>query len=52
MKRTLMLAFSAIFTVSSFSANTDWQDTLDDAKGQTVYFNAWGGADNINAYIQ
>ncbi|MEO9274174.1 ABC transporter substrate-binding protein [Marinomonas sp. 5E14-1] len=52
MKRTLMLALSAIFTVSSFFANAAWQDTLDEAKGQTVYFNAWGGADNINAYIQ
>lgn len=25
---------------------------LDEARGQTVYFNAWGGSDNINAYIK
>ncbi|AVX05637.1 protein YnjB [Maritalea myrionectae] len=30
---------------------TDWQNVLDQAKGQTVYFNAWGGAPNINNYI-
>ncbi|WP_373236534.1 ABC transporter substrate-binding protein [Cohaesibacter celericrescens] len=29
----------------------DWQSVLGKAKGQTVYFHAWGGADNINAYI-
>lgn len=47
-----MLALSAIFTVSSLSAKASWQDTIEEAKGETVYFNAWGGADNINAYIQ
>lgn len=30
----------------------DWQDTLKEAKGQSVYFHAWGGDENINAYIQ
>ncbi len=29
----------------------DWQSVIDAAKGQEVYFNAWGGAPNINAYI-
>ncbi|RKF15795.1 ABC transporter substrate-binding protein [Alginatibacterium sediminis] len=33
-------------------ASPQWQETLDAAKGQTVYFNAWGGGDNINAYIR
>ncbi|TBR42191.1 ABC transporter substrate-binding protein [Marinomonas agarivorans] len=28
-----------------------WGETLKDAEKQTVYWNAWGGADNINAYI-
>ncbi|MEQ9638585.1 MAG: ABC transporter substrate-binding protein [Alphaproteobacteria bacterium] len=28
-----------------------WDDVLARAKGQTVYFNAWGGSDTINAYI-
>ena len=29
----------------------DWQSVINAAKGQEVYFNAWGGAPNINAYI-
>ncbi|TFF18787.1 ABC transporter substrate-binding protein [Jiella endophytica] len=28
-----------------------WQTVLDQAKGQTVYFDAWGGSQNINDYI-
>ena len=41
----------------SFSAATDpdpakWQDVLEEARGETVYFNAWGGAENINAYLE
>ncbi|MCF3096765.1 ABC transporter substrate-binding protein [Aeromonas australiensis] len=28
-----------------------WQQTLEEAKGQTVYFNAWGGSPEINAYL-
>lgn len=30
----------------------DWEAVLADAKGQSVYFNAWGGSQNINDYIQ
>lgn len=30
---------------------SDWKAIEQDAKGQTVYFNAWGGAQNINEYI-
>lgn len=32
-------------------ARADWAQTEREAKGQTVYFNAWGGGDAINAYI-
>jgi putative thiamine transport system substrate-binding protein len=31
--------------------HADWAQTETQAKGQTVYFNAWGGGDAINAYI-
>lgn len=31
---------------------TDWTKVLATAKGQTVYFNAWGGSEAINAYIE
>lgn len=30
---------------------SDWEAIEQEAKGQTVYFNAWGGAQNINEYI-
>lgn len=29
----------------------DWNAVLSEAKGQTVYWHAWGGAENINNYI-
>ncbi|MDO9198664.1 ABC transporter substrate-binding protein [Rhodoferax sp.] len=29
-----------------------WAATLARARGQTVYFNAWAGSQNINAYLQ
>ena len=38
--------------VLASDALSDWEQLVEDAKGQTVYWNAWGGADNINSYIQ
>ena len=32
-------------------AHADWSRTQNEAKGQTVYFNAWGGSEATNAYI-
>jgi putative thiamine transport system substrate-binding protein len=32
-------------------AAADWQTTLDAARGQTVYWNAWGGDARTNAFI-
>jgi putative thiamine transport system substrate-binding protein len=29
-----------------------WDDTLAQARGQTVYWNAWGGDPQVNAYIE
>jgi putative thiamine transport system substrate-binding protein len=29
-----------------------WKRTLEQARGQTVYFNAWAGSEQINAYLQ
>lgn len=31
---------------------SDWDSVKEAARGQTVYFNAWGGAQNINDYIR
>ncbi|WP_417526985.1 ABC transporter substrate-binding protein [Marinomonas shanghaiensis] len=58
MKKSLIaasiVATFALTCLTTKAAETSylWQDILDQAKGQTVYFNAWGGADNINDYIQ
>ncbi len=32
-------------------AHADWAQIENEARGQTLYFNAWGGGDSINAYI-
>ncbi|SBS27218.1 hypothetical protein MAQ5080_00743 [Marinomonas aquimarina] len=49
-----LLASSLAMSPLAFSesSNDSWQKILEEAKGQTVYWNAWGGADNINAYIE
>ena len=52
------LLAAALACAASFAAHAeevdpaDWDQVLQQAQGQTVYFNAWGGAENINAYIE
>ncbi|WP_045419810.1 ABC transporter substrate-binding protein [Vibrio jasicida] len=45
---------TATFATSSYaSSNTEeWQKIEQQADGQTVYFHAWGGSQEINRYIQ
>jgi putative thiamine transport system substrate-binding protein len=31
---------------------SNWDAVVEEARGETVYFNAWGGSENINAYIE
>jgi putative thiamine transport system substrate-binding protein len=54
--RTLALATASLVALSlSALADPkpeDWNAVLEDARGETVYWNAWGGAENINAYIE
>ncbi len=50
--RRSLLCFAAVapfLPCMAFAA--DWSTVESEAKGQEVYFNAWAGADNINAYI-
>ncbi|MFT2112551.1 ABC transporter substrate-binding protein [Marinomonas sp. 2405UD68-3] len=47
-----ILTLSLLTTSLSQVHASDWQTTLNEAKGQTVNFNAWGGAENINDYIK
>lgn len=49
------LASSSFFAPPVLAADpdpADWDAVLEEARGQTVYFNAWGGAENINAYLE
>jgi putative thiamine transport system substrate-binding protein len=42
----------ALWALAAAPAAADsWTDTLTEARGQTVYWNAWGGDEQVNAYI-
>ncbi len=45
------LAAGLLPVTSQFSSAADWAALESEAKGQTVYFNAWAGSEPINAYI-
>jgi putative thiamine transport system substrate-binding protein len=47
----LRLTLAALAALIAAPATADWQDTLDAARGQTVYWNAWGGDARTNAFI-
>lgn len=44
-----MLPFS--LQVAAVEPDSDWTEVLAEARGQSVYFNAWGGSDRINSYL-
>ena len=49
----LFVTISTIFTFPTISIadKYNWNNIVKEASGQTVYFHAWGGAENINTYI-
>ncbi|MCQ8782251.1 ABC transporter substrate-binding protein [Mangrovibrevibacter kandeliae] len=48
----LLAALAGVAGARAEEASTaGWPAVLSEAKGETVYFDAWGGSDNINAYI-
>lgn len=47
----LVAALPLLLATQLHAAETTWQQTLAEAKGQHVYFNAWGGSPEINAYL-
>ena len=57
--RSARTAFAAILFVCLLCAAalagepdlSDWNSVLRQARGETVYWNAWGGSDNVNSYI-
>jgi putative thiamine transport system substrate-binding protein len=55
--RTLLAAIVVLMGLTLQAAAAEpnpakWDAVLAEAKGETVYFNAWGGAENINAYLE
>ncbi|WP_410491658.1 ABC transporter substrate-binding protein [Aeromonas caviae] len=49
--RPLMAAVPLLLASPLHANDASWQQTLLAARGQTVYFNAWGGSPEINAYL-
>jgi putative thiamine transport system substrate-binding protein len=47
-----LLGSSLLLGKQAFAADADWDAIAKEARGQTVYFNAWAGAEPINAYIR
>ena len=48
----LLVAVLPLLLATQLHASQEaWQQTLAEAKGQRVYFNAWGGSPEINAYL-
>ncbi|CCK76580.1 ABC-type transport system, periplasmic component precursor [Oleispira antarctica RB-8] len=48
----MICGFLATVGMSVSAEQPDWQDVETEGKHQEVYFNAWGGDGQINAYIQ
>lgn len=48
----LITLFSSLMLSLSVSAADSWQQIQEKAKGQTVYFHAWGGSQEINNYLR
>ena len=49
-RRHFLIASAALFALPA-QAQTGWDSILDAAKGQTVYWHAWGGDPKINDFI-
>lgn len=45
-------AVLAVLPSAVWSQDSAWTATVERARGQKVYFNAWGGSDRVNAYLQ
>ncbi len=44
-----LLGLFSLFSLATHAS--DWQEINNEAKGQTVWFNAWGGDTAINRYL-
>ena len=44
-----LLGLLSLFSLATHAS--DWQEIKNEAKGQTVWFNAWGGDPAVNRYL-
>jgi putative thiamine transport system substrate-binding protein len=51
MNKPALLFTTALASLSAYAAPT-WQEIENKANGQDVYFHAWGGSQEINAYLK
>ncbi|MCL3881780.1 ABC transporter substrate-binding protein [Marivita sp. GX14005] len=53
MRHFLIAALTVLIAFPAFADPdpADWDSVTTQARGQTVYWNAWGGSDTINAFI-
>nr|WP_234495744.1 ABC transporter substrate-binding protein [Vibrio maritimus] len=49
---SLAMVASALSASSAFAEDVNWDDVVKKAEGQSVYFHAWGGSQEINRYLQ
>ncbi|HAS6051936.1 ABC transporter substrate-binding protein [Vibrio vulnificus] len=52
MKRLTTLLTGALLSASVFATTPSWQQIEEKAQGQTVFFHAWGGSQEINDYLR
>ena len=46
-----VFSLGGITTGYGRTATPDWNDVVSAAEGQTVYWHAWGGDENVNRYV-
>ena len=53
-RRSLLVLVASVFLLAHVAAadTNEWDAVVAEARGQTVYFNAWGGELAINRYIE
>ncbi|MEW5279440.1 ABC transporter substrate-binding protein, partial [Citrobacter freundii] len=51
MRYCLLCLSLMLCTLATFAQDDGWQQIKNDARGQTVWFNAWGGDNAVNQYL-
>jgi putative thiamine transport system substrate-binding protein len=49
---SVVFVISVVLNAVNANTSSNWLQVVKQAKGQTVYFNAWGGSETINDYIE